>query len=92
MDYQGEERRTGHMCNKEAEFAIIHYQCTKVEEFIETATPMLEYLRSQMEKNQRVSEMYQKVTEHVLGAAALAGVSAVGYWLLSNIKDPASWK
>ena len=53
---------------------------------MEDVEPLRCYVRAEINRNERRSEMYLKITENVLGAGVLSIFGAVGFWLLNKIK------
>lgn len=92
VDFEGLERRIPKACTRDTELAIIKMEYQRIEEFIESAEPLLDYVRSEMARNHRMAELYQKITEQVLGAGILAMLSGVGYWALTHIKSEVGFK
>jgi len=61
-------------------------QCERIDKFMEDVEPLMAYVRTEINRNERRSEMYLKITENVLGAGILSIFGAVGFWLLNKIK------
>ena len=61
-------------------------QCERIDKFMEDVEPLMAYVRAEINRNERRSEMYLKITENVLGAGVLSIFGAVGFWLLNKIK------
>ena len=61
-------------------------QCERIDQFIEDAEPLMDYVRTEIAHNTQRSKFYLKVTENVLGAGVLSVLGVIGFWLLTNIK------
>lgn len=61
-------------------------QCERIDQFIDDAEPLMDYVRAEIAHNTQRSRFYLKVTENVLGAGVLSVLGVIGFWLLSNIK------
>jgi uncharacterized membrane protein len=74
-------------CHKISEINLIMYKMNKLDEFIEHSEPLLEFVQQEIEKNKRKADLYQKITEQVLGSVFLAILSAIGFWLITHWKE-----
>lgn len=74
-------------CAKEHEIWRTSESIDRIEKFIEETEPLLEFVKTESKKNKLRTEMYQKITEHVLGAGAIALFSFVGFWVITKIKE-----
>ena len=61
-------------------------QCERIDQFIEDAEPLMDYVRTEIMHNTQRSKFYLKVTENVLGAGVLSVLGVIGFWLLTNVK------
>lgn len=71
------------ICSRHADFV---QQCERMDKFMEDVAPLMDYVRAEIKRNDRRSEMYSKITEHVLGATVLSIFGTIGYWALSKLK------
>jgi hypothetical protein len=71
------------LCEYRSDFLM---QCDRIDKFMEDVEPLMAYVRAEINRNERRSEMYLKITEHVLGAGVLAIFGAVGVWVMNKFK------
>ena len=60
-------------------------QTEKIDRFIADAEPLMEYVRAEIDRNNRRAEMYLKITENVLGASVLFILATIGSWVWKHI-------
>ena len=61
-------------------------QCERIDQFIEEAEPLMNFVRTEILHNTQRSQFYLKITENVIGAGVLSILGIIGLWVLSNIK------
>ena len=71
------------LCEYRSDFLM---QCERIDKFMEDVEPLMDYVRAEIHRNDRRSEMYLKITENVLGAGVLSIFGAVGFWVLNKLK------
>ena len=60
-------------------------QTEKIDKFISDAEPLMDYVKAEIDRNNRRAEMYMKITENVLGASVLFALAAIGSWVWKRI-------
>jgi hypothetical protein len=61
-------------------------QCKRLDKFIEDAEPLLDYVRAEIERNKRRSQLYEKITEQLAGAVVLGTLAVIGAWVFDKLK------
>jgi hypothetical protein len=73
-------------CPFEVQIQQLTDQCNRIEEFINDANPLMTYVRGEITRNERRSEMYRKISENVLGASIIAILGIIGSWAIEKLK------
>lgn len=74
------------LCTHEEDIKAIKIQHERINSFVETASPLLEYVQAEIKRNERRTKMYNRIIEHVLGASAISAFGFIGHWLISMVK------
>jgi hypothetical protein len=82
-----EELKANRGCMHEITIHDLSKQSDKIDKFIEEAEPLMDYIKAEIDRNNRRAALYQKITEHVLGASAIAIFAVIGSWLYEKIKS-----
>jgi hypothetical protein len=86
-DRRGYEPRRRDDCPHELTIHDLRLQIDRISKFVEEIEPLMNYLQADIERSRSKTKMYEKITEHVLGAGVLFLSAAIGTWLMSKIRS-----
>lgn len=73
-------------CKYEYKILELHGHVKKMDDFITEVSPLMEYVKAEIKRNERRTKFYDRLTEQVLGASFLAMLGYVGNWVISIVK------
>lgn len=72
-------------CEHDVAIYKLEAQAEQIDRFIKEATPLLDYVQGEIKRNEKRSEMYAKITEHVLGAVVLSILGFIGSIVIERV-------
>ena len=73
-------------CGHEGKILELHDHVQRMDKFITEVSPLMDYVKAEIKRNERRTRFYDRLTEQVLGAAVLAVLGFIGNWLISLVK------
>ena len=86
IDAERERFIGGKDCEYRHTIQRLSSQSDRIDDFMIEVTPLMNYIKAEIKRNERRGLMYERITEHVLGAFVIAIFGFVGNWVISYVK------
>ena len=73
-------------CEHEGKILELHDHVQRMDKFITEVSPLMDYVKAEIRRNERRTKFYDRLTEQILGASVLAVLGFIGNWLISLVK------
>ena len=90
LDHQ--ERCNNYFCDKEAELGLIIFQIKKFLEFMEKASPVIDYVNAEIDRRKESYEFYRALKQEVIKWGLIGILSVAATYLWTHLKHLVDFK